>query len=125
MNRLAERAMQTFKYYLRKALEGYSEDKLSMFLFQYRIIPHTTTGSSPAQLQMGRQPRSRLYLLRPNLASKDQQQQGRQKANLNNQSRHCSFTVDDAVYYVADLHCTSTRYLAPWYHYSSSGLTNI
>ena len=106
-NGLAERAVQTFKSYLRKATEGSLEDKLSKFLFQYRITPHTTTGSSPAQLLMGRQPRSRLDLLRPNLASKVQQQQERQKANCDNQARPRSFAVDDAVY-VADLPARDT-----------------
>ncbi len=42
-NGQAERAVQTFKQYLRKATEGSLEDRL------YRITPHSTTGSSPAQ----------------------------------------------------------------------------
>ena len=101
-NGQAERAVQTFKQYLRKATEGSLEDRLSQFLFRYRITPHSTTGSAPAQLLMGRLPRSRLDLLRPNLHNKVQQQQERQKAYKDNRAPTRSFAINDAVL-VADL----------------------
>ena len=49
-NGLVERAVQTVKRGL-KCTEGNTmQHKLSNFLFKYRIIPHTTTGVSPAEL---------------------------------------------------------------------------
>ena len=57
-NGLAERAVKTFKTAMKKATTGDLETQLSRFLFQYRITPHTSTGVSPAELLMGRQPRS-------------------------------------------------------------------
>ena len=47
-NGLAERAVQTFKEGLKKLTEGSVETKLSRFLFQYRLTPHSITGKSPA-----------------------------------------------------------------------------
>ena len=66
-NTLAERAVQTFKSGLKKTTEGAVLTLLAQFLFQYHITPHTTTGISPAELLMGRQPRSHLDLLHPML----------------------------------------------------------
>ena len=68
-NGLAERGMQTLKQGLQK-LEGNMQDRLSRFLFFYRLSPHATTGVSPAEVLLGRQPRSRLDLLHPDLAQK-------------------------------------------------------
>ena len=34
---------------------------------QYQVTPHTTTGSSPAELLFGRRLRTRLDAIRPNL----------------------------------------------------------
>jgi len=67
-NGLAERAVQTLKIGLKKMTFGNIEDKLAHFLFQYRIIPHTTTGQSPAELLMGRRPQS--HLDRSNVADR-------------------------------------------------------
>jgi len=53
-NGLAERAMQTVKEGLKKAVEGSLQTKLSKFLLQYRLLPHTTTGMSPSELLIGR-----------------------------------------------------------------------
>ena len=64
-NGLAERAVQTFKQGIKRIQGGSLETRLSRFLFKYRITPHTTTGRSPAELLLGRQPRSRLDLLHP------------------------------------------------------------
>jgi len=69
-NGLAERAVQTLKMGLKKMTVGNIEDKLARFLFQYRITPHTTTGQSPAELLMGRRPRSHLDILRLNVADR-------------------------------------------------------
>ena len=97
-NGLAERSVQTFKAFLKKSSGGSLDDRLSQFLFQYRITPHATTGISPAQLLMGRQPRSRLDLVRPDLDSKVEQQQECQKRNRDKHSKPHGFSVDDSVY---------------------------
>ena len=43
-NGLTERAVQTFKQGIKKQLTSTVYTKLSHFLFQYRLAPHTTTG---------------------------------------------------------------------------------
>ena len=51
-NGLAERAVQMFKQGIKRLHEG------TRFLSQYRLTPHMTMGRSPAELLLGRQPRS-------------------------------------------------------------------
>ena len=46
------------------------ESKISKFLFNYRNIPHSTTGLAPAEITLGRQPHSRFDLLHPDNYSK-------------------------------------------------------
>ena len=54
-----------------KRLSGSSvETKVSKFLYKYRITPQTTTGTSPAELLMGRRLRTRLDLLYTDLDAK-------------------------------------------------------
>ena len=52
-NGRAERAVQTFKQGIKRLREGTVETKLSRFLSQYKLTPHTTTGHSPAELLLG------------------------------------------------------------------------
>ena len=80
-NGLAERAVQTFKSFLKKTPDGTLEDRLSKFLFNYRLTPHSTTGIAPAELLLGRRPRSVLDLVRPNLSKHVRSQQEQQKRN--------------------------------------------
>lgn len=42
-NGLAERAVETFKQGLKRMKDGSLEDKVSRFLFKYRITPQTTS----------------------------------------------------------------------------------
>ena len=95
-------AVQTFKSFLKKCADGSLENRLSIFLFQYQIMPHSTTGSTPAQLLMGHQLCSRLDLLRPSPGARVQQQQERQTLHSNKSVPLCSFPVNDPVY-VSDL----------------------
>jgi len=44
--------------------------QLANFLLMYRITPHTSTGRSPAELFLKRQPRTRFNLIKPDLRSK-------------------------------------------------------
>ena len=65
-NGLAECTVQTFKSSMKKFTEGTLENKLSHFLFHYRLTPQTTTGQSPTELLLGRRIKSRLDLLHYN-----------------------------------------------------------
>ena len=64
-NGLAERAVQTFKRAIERMHNLPIQDRLSKFLLTYRLTPHTTTGVGPAELLMGRHPRSLLDNLIP------------------------------------------------------------
>ena len=44
------------------------ETRLLRVLARYHLLPQSTTGQSPAMLLMGRQPRSRLDLVYPDLS---------------------------------------------------------
>ena len=52
-NGLVEKAVQIFKRGLRKMKEGNLHTKLARSLFNYRITPQSTTGTSPAELLQG------------------------------------------------------------------------
>ena len=71
-NGLAERAVQIVK-------TGSTSARLAKVLFTYPITPHITTGISPAELLLGRRPRTRLDLLHPNTAIKVEEKQQSQK----------------------------------------------
>ena len=96
-NRLAERAVQSFKQGLKRTLGFSIQTHLSKFLFQYRITPHTTTGVPPAELLMGRCRHSRMdlstliYLRR--YRKKFQQKLCHDNMHLSN-----TFTVADRIY---------------------------
>jgi hypothetical protein len=64
-NGLVERAVQTFKDSIKRLTSGSLETRLSRFLFRYRIMPHTSTGTSPSELMWGKRLRSPLDLLVP------------------------------------------------------------
>ena len=98
-NGLAERAVQCFKESMKKFPSTDSlETKLSRFLFWNRLTPHSTTGVPPAQLLLGRIPRSQLDLLKPELATKVQGKQEAQKKNHNIHAKPREFHVGDLVF---------------------------
>ena len=67
-NGLAERMVQSFKNAVKANRSDRSiQHKRDRFLFAYRTAPHATTGQSPAQLLFGRNLKSRLDLLKPNI----------------------------------------------------------
>ena len=78
-NGLAERAVQIVKKGLRKITAGNIKDRLAKILMPYRLTPQSTTGVSPAELLLGRRPRSRLDLLKPHTAERVEDRQLRQK----------------------------------------------
>lgn len=63
------------------------QTRLSRFLFSYRITPHATTGLSPAEVMMSRRLRSAFDLLMPEVKTKDQQRQLKQKENHDTKKR--------------------------------------
>ena len=97
-NGLAERAVQVFKQGFRKSSMGTPSDRIARFLFQYRITPHTTTGLSPAEMLLGRNLRSRLDLLKPNLEQKVAEKQRRQQFDHDRHSRVRQFSDGEKVF---------------------------
>ena len=97
-NALAERPVQTFKNAMKKSGSSNLEYNLSKFLFQYRITPHATTGETPSKILMGRQLRSQLNLVHPNLQQHVEDAQNRQKENHDVRARERQFVSGDSVY---------------------------
>ena len=87
-NGLAERFVQTFKNGLKAArYEKLSlKRKLNNFLLAYRRTSHGTTGESPALLMYGREIRSRMDMIRPDLRATVQAKQYKQCDNRNSDS---------------------------------------
>lgn len=83
-NGAAERAVRVVKEALLKQViqgtKGMSmKHRLANFLFRYRTTPHTTTGMTPAELMVKRQLRTRLSLVKPDLAKVIEDKQLAQK----------------------------------------------
>ena len=93
-NGMAERYVQTFKVALQKRSDDLQRE-LSRFLFRYRTTPHSTMGISPAQLLMGRPLKTHLDFLRPDLASKVREAQGRQNITHEQKSHFRLFQTGD------------------------------
>ena len=58
-NGLAECAVQSFKQGIKRIKGESVQERLSKYLFNYRITPHSTTGIPPAELLMSHRLRSR------------------------------------------------------------------
>ena len=98
-NGLVERAVQTFKEGMRRLKTGAVETRLARFLLQYCVTPHSSTGTSPSELMMGRKLRTQLDLLRPSTSNIVHQSQERQKKAHDRSARPRHFTAGDNVYY--------------------------
>ena len=96
-NGLAERAVQSFKNALRKIQGGSLQSRLTRFLFRYRLTPHTTTDYSPAEMLMGRRPRSHIDLLHPDIGKKVEERQQKQISSTSNRVTRI-FKVRDKVF---------------------------
>ena len=71
--RAAERSVSVVKdAVVKQVLEGKKgismKHRLANFLFKYRATPHSTTGVTPAELMVKRRLRTKLSLIKPNLA---------------------------------------------------------
>jgi len=96
-NGLAEQAIQTCKAAINKMSSGTLETKIQRFLLNYRITPQGTTGVPPAQLLMGRQQRSRLDLVFPDVTKQVQDAQGTQKKHHDSHCKAMQFAMRNQV----------------------------
>ena len=83
-NGASERAVKIVKEALvKQALEGNKSSsikhRLADFLLRYRTTPHSTTGAMPAELLMRPRLRTRLSLVKPDLAQTVESKQNKQK----------------------------------------------
>uniref|UniRef100_A0A665US80 Integrase catalytic domain-containing protein n=1 Tax=Echeneis naucrates TaxID=173247 RepID=A0A665US80_ECHNA len=99
-NGLAERYVQTFKTGMKKLANTTMniDDRLSLFLLQYRTTPNCTTGQSPADLFLNRHVRTRLDFLKPCTKETVHKKQYQQKDRHDRSAADRSFCMDDAVY---------------------------
>ena len=109
-NGLEERAVQTFKQSLRQIQGGSVKEKLTKFLFKYRITPHSTTGVAPAELLMGRRLRSRLDLLKPSVAATVENNQLKQMLKRDSKQSSREF-IEGALVYVQDLTASKQKWI--------------
>ena len=97
-NGLAERAVQTFKEGIKKCQGESIETRLSRFLYRYRNTPHTTTGTTPSELLLGRRVRTHLDLLKPNLTDRIQNKQQQQKTSHDVHTKERHFQAGNPVF---------------------------
>ena len=97
-NGLAERAVQIIKKGLKKTPQGSASARLATTLMAYRLTPQSTTGISPAEMLLGRQPRSRLDLLKPHTADRVENSQLRQKKQHDARAKDRELRVGDRVF---------------------------
>ena len=97
-NGLAERAVQIVKQGLKKVKEGSLESRIAKVLFTYRTTPHSTTGRAPAELLLGRIPRTRLDLLFPTPVTQVEEKQSQQKRAHDTTARARTLAIGQAVF---------------------------
>ena len=71
--------------------------RLANFLIKYRSTPHSVTGRTPAKLMVKRQLRTRLTLLKPNLAQIVESEQMKQKFHHDRSQVERTFKVNEPV----------------------------
>ena len=96
---LAERMLQSFKNHMKacKSSKFSIKQRVENFLLYYRSIKHPTTGRTPASLFLGRELRTRLTLLRPNVEEKVMDSQAKQKATHDLHTKFREFYPGDRV----------------------------
>ena len=95
-NGLVERAVQTFKQAMKKSSSPL-DSRIANFLLTYRLTPHPSTGTSPAELLMSRRPRSLLDMVRPDISIRVRRAQEHQKFHHDQHSRSRQFSVKQPV----------------------------
>ena len=71
---------------------------MAQFLLQFRVTPHLTTGRSPAELLFGRNLRTRLDAIRPDLSRTMEKRQDQQKRQYDSRTKVRMFAVKDKVF---------------------------
>ena len=97
-NGLAERAVQVAKSGLRKVIDGSLRSRIAIILFTYRLTAQSTTGILPNELLLGRCPRTRLDLLRPNTEKRVECQQAKQVQRHDERARGRTIKAGDKVF---------------------------
>ena len=97
-NGLAERAVQTFKKGISRISGGTVQEKISKFLFMYRVTPHSVTGVPLSELLHGRRLRCRLDNWYPDISQRVGNLQDKQKQTHDKASPQRSFSVGDLVF---------------------------
>lgn len=99
-NGAAERLVQTAKHSIKSELRKGErlEKAVCSFLLQYRTTPHATTGATPSMLFYGRNIRTRLDLLKPNVSVRVRKEQDRQKLHHDTRSKEREFEIEQAVW---------------------------
>lgn len=83
---------------MKKLTEGTLVTRLTQFLFHYRTTPNATTGQSPAELMLGRQFRTCVDLLKPDVGKKVQAHQEQQKRAHDAHSKPCELQPGAKMY---------------------------
>ncbi len=111
-NRLAERMVQTFKSSMKKQKDGSVDLQLAQFLISYRNTPQTTTGETPAEMMFGRQLRTRLDLIHPDMENDIRKKQQKQKEQFDKNTQRKKVGVDDRVHVRNYKRGSSSRWIA-------------
>jgi hypothetical protein len=95
----AERFVRTFKESMKAGKnDGLTlPHRLASFLLTYRTTPHSTTGTPPCELLMGRSLRTRWDLLKPNTRTSVCRRQAKQKEQHDQHARPRNFYVGQSV----------------------------
>ena len=97
-NGQAEVTVKIVKAALKRRHEGSMQTRLARFLLSYRNTPHSTTGRTPAELLVNRPLRTRLDLLRPDLATTVQRRQEAWRDRRTSRAAPRALQVGDGVY---------------------------
>lgn len=98
-NGAAERFVETFKSNVTKIVESGKSLSyaIGIFLADYRVTPHKSTGVSPARLMLGREIRNRFSLLRPTPIYQDLVIKQKNVVDSHGGSRRVDFVVGQRV----------------------------
>lgn len=98
-NGLAERFVETFKSHIKKIKESGSTitSAINLFLSDYRNMPHSTTGVTPAKLMLGRELRTRFSLFRPPAVTEKSYEMSEKQIKYSSGHRKVHFTVGNKV----------------------------
>ena len=97
-NGLAERYAREVKCAVKKSSCDKLQLRVSNWLLKQHTTPHCTTGVSPASLMLGRELKTRLHLLHPDVAGHVGSRMDSQKRNYSGSNHLKSILVSDRVF---------------------------